>query len=160
MAACRGCGIKQMRVRQKRLRAYAFAATAVAIRFAGLDGVAARPGVDIPLGDISLDDANWRLRILDQVGVVLGLDKNTGQIPGYVAVVLNWGIYALKRIGASPESCGEKDMVRFDDKTQKADFAAFNQNWPVIERLARALIERGKLSEAEVGAMLQTSQED
>jgi hypothetical protein len=40
-------------------------------------------------------------------------------------------------------------------KTQRLDLAEFERHWPMIERLARALIDRGKFSEAEVGAMLE-----
>ena len=45
-------------------------------------------------------------------------------------------------------------MVRFDRAVQRLDVETFEKHWPMIERLARALIERGKHGESEVVAML------
>jgi hypothetical protein len=112
-----------MRVRQKRLRAHAFAATAVAIRFAGLDVPLSAAG--LRLGEISLDDARWRDRILDEAGAAAGLDDTKQPVPGGVALAINWSAYALRKIGAPAQSLGELNMVRFDRAVQRLDVETF-----------------------------------
>jgi hypothetical protein len=47
--------------------------------------------------------------------------------------------------------------VRFPKAIARVDVVTFERHWPVIERLARALIERGKLTGAEVVAMLEAA---
>jgi hypothetical protein len=131
------------KIRQRRLKAFNFAATACAVRIAGR----------VDVGPINLG-VDYRSEKLAEVGDVLALDQGTVKISGLAALVLNWGVLAQRKIGALPDAFAEEQMVEFPDTRDPIGARLMLQHWPIIETLAKALLEKGRLSESEVIAIL------
>ena len=129
------------KIRQRRLKAFNFAATACAVRIAGR----------VDVGPINLG-VDYRSEKLAEIGDVLVLDQ--GKISDLAALVLNWGILAQRKIGAPPDAFADEQMVEFPDTRDPIGARLMLQHWPIIETLAKALLEKGRLSESEVIAIL------
>jgi hypothetical protein len=129
------------KIRQRRLKAFNFAATACAVRIAGR----------VDVGPINLG-VDYRSEKLAEIGDVLALDQ--GKISDLAALVLNWGILAQRKIGAPPDAFADEQMVEFPDTRDPIGARLMLQHWLIIETLAKALLEKGRLSESEVIAIL------
>lgn len=138
-----------MRQRQRRIRAYSYAALAVAIFVTR----------HVAIGDVDIEVANYKIKKLDEISAVIGLDKKTLQIPKTAAICVNWPLLAQVKIGV-PRGAVERDMVEIKDSDDWLGAKAMENFWPIIERLAKVLMERGRVTEAEALALIASTSED
>ena len=129
------------KIRQRRLKAFNFAATACAVRIAGR----------VDVGPINLG-VDYRSEKLAEIGDVLALDQ--GKISDLAALVLNWGILAQRKIGAPPDAFADEQMVEFPDTRDPIGARLMLQHWLIIETLAKALLEKGRLSNPRLSQFL------
>src|ERR1700731_792342 len=58
-------------------------------------------------------------------------------------------------IGAPESDFADECLVRLHGVDDEIGLHAMNKNWPVIEALAKALLQKGKITEAEAVAVLE-----
>jgi hypothetical protein len=134
---------KEARARRLRWRAYAYAATAAAIRV----------GKIVPVGNISLAE-NYREDRLEAIGLELGLDLKSFKIPGSAAIALNWGMMAAHMAGQPAEDFTDYPIVELPVPQDPYGAALLRKHFPSVEILAGVLLRLGQLSEAEAVDLL------
>jgi hypothetical protein len=134
---------KQRYFKERRWKAYSQAATACAVYVTKV----------VPVGDVRLG-ADYRALKLEEIGRALGLDQTTKRIPGAACLVLNWGILAAVEIGCPRFLFNGADLAELQVESDPIGLVLMRRHWPVIQRLAEALVRRGQLTEAEALALL------
>ncbi len=135
---------KERHFKERRWKAYSFAATACALHVAKL----------IPVGEIDLQ-ADYRNDRLEKVGEALQLDLTTQRIPGSACIAVNWGILAAVEIGCPRFLFNGETMAELQVESDPIGLNLMRRHRPVIERLAWALLRKGHLIEAEALAMIE-----
>ena len=129
---------------QRQRRAYSYAAIATAIYVSKM----------IPIGPIDLADYDYRSEKLIEFRAVLNLGQDR-RVAGAAAIALNWSTLAQTEIGAPESDFADESLVRLHGVDDEIGLHAMNKNWPVIEALAKALLQKGKITEAEVVAVIE-----
>ncbi|MDR3408972.1 MAG: hypothetical protein P4L68_10785 [Methylovirgula sp.] len=134
---------RESRIKELRWKAFSHAATACAIHVAKI----------VPVGDIDLS-ADYRTKKLEEIGRALELDLTTEQIPGAACLVLNWSILAQVQIGAPRFLFNDADIAELLVENDPVGLNLMRRHWPAIERVAVALLCKGRLAEAEAIAIM------
>ena len=128
---------------QRQRRAYSYAAIATAIYVSKM----------ITIGPIDLDDYDYRSAKLIEFRAVLELDQDR-RVAGAAAIALNWSTLAQSKIGAPESDFANESLIRLHGVDDEIGLHAMNKNWSVIEALAQALLQKGRLTEAEALAII------
>jgi hypothetical protein len=97
---------------------------------------------------------DYRSEKLIEFRAVLNLDQGR-RVAGAAAIALNWSTLAQTKIGAPESDFVDESLVRLHGVDDEIGLHPMNKNWPVIEALAKALLQKGKLTEAEVVAIIE-----
>jgi len=116
---------------QRQRQAYSYAAIATAIYISKM----------IPIGPIDLADYDYRSEKLIEFRAVLNLDQGR-RVAGAAAIALNWSTLAQTKIGAPESDFVDESLVRLHGVDDEIGLHAMNKNWPVIEALAKALLQK------------------
>ncbi len=128
---------------QRQRRAYSYAAVATAIHVSKV----------ISIGPIDLHGDDYRSAKLVEFRAVLDLDQDR-RVAGAAAIALNWSTLAQTKIGAPESDFANESLVRLHGVDDEIALHAMNKNWPLIEALAQALLQKGRLTEAEALAII------
>ena len=128
---------------QRQRRAYSYAAMATTIYVSKM----------IPIGPIDLDDYDYRSAKLIEFRTVLNLDQDR-RVVGAAAIALNWSTLAQTKIGAPESDFANESLVRLHGADDEIGLHTMNKYWLVIEALSQALLQKGRLTEAESLAII------
>jgi hypothetical protein len=131
--------LRETRIRALRWKVYEYAATACAIHL----------GRIVPIGDIDLDD-DYRMLKLEEIGQALKLQKTTALVPAPACLAMNFAVLAQVKIGRPRNHFAGESMAEILVPADPIGANLLDRHWPQIERVAEALVLKGRLAEAEV----------
>lgn len=140
-------GHKTFKQKQRRWRAYEQAATAVACHLC-------RDFINVGAIDLAAD---YRMTKLNEVGGALALTQATERVPVGACLILNFGLLAQIEIGRSRHHFVGEDMARLPIPGDPFGVLLMRKHWRPIDRLAHALLQHGKLDEAEALTLIEVN---